>query len=214
MIDKPAGLLSVPGKGADKQDCVASRVREMFPKGDGPLIVHRLDMDTSGLLVLGLTRASQAALSVQFERREIEKAYVAIVDTLGDARIADEGEVDLPIRTDVDDRPRQIVDFVHGKASRTRYRVLGREADRARLHLEPLTGRTHQLRVHCASPARMSNARGEPVAGGLGAPILGDPLYGRHEGRDATRLMLHAQLLAFRHPALGRWMEFRSEMRA
>jgi tRNA pseudouridine32 synthase / 23S rRNA pseudouridine746 synthase len=189
VVNKPAGLLSVPGKGPANQDCVASRARAMFPAAIGPLIVHRLDMDTSGLLVLGLTPQAQRDLSKQFEQRTTSKAYIAVVAGIIEA---DAGEVSLPIRTDIDDRPRQIVDFTHGKPSITRFAVLARDASpRTRLRLVPITGRTHQLRVHCAA--------------GLHTPIVGDPLYG--DRALAPRMLLHAAELAFNHPATGERIE-------
>jgi tRNA pseudouridine32 synthase/23S rRNA pseudouridine746 synthase len=189
VINKPPRFLSVPGKGPANQDCVASRARDLFPDAVGPLIVHRLDMDTSGLLVLGLTPHAQRELSRQFEQRLTSKAYIAVV--AGDLS-QDEGEVALPIRTDIDNRPHQIVDFTHGKPSITRFTVLSRGPGRTRLRLIPVTGRTHQLRVHCAS--------------GLRTPIVGDPLYG-----DATispRMLLHAAELGFTHPVTHTSLRF------
>jgi tRNA pseudouridine32 synthase / 23S rRNA pseudouridine746 synthase len=205
VVDKPVGMLSVPGKGEAKADCVAARVRAMFPSATGPLVVHRLDMETSGLLVLGLDEEAQRELSGQFERRETRKAYVALVETFGREVRDDVGAIDLPLRADLDRRPIQIVDFTRGRPAQTRYRVLAREIDRVRLRLEPITGRTHQLRVHCADPR------------GLGTPIVGDSLYGAglngHKGMDDlaqeghdNRLMLHAAELAFRAPG-GGWIE-------
>jgi tRNA pseudouridine32 synthase / 23S rRNA pseudouridine746 synthase len=195
VVDKPAGLLSVPGKGEANQDCVAARVREMFPDASGPLVVHRLDMDTSGLMVLGLDAAAQRDLSMQFERRTTFKRYVAIVDGVMEAET---GEVDLPMRLDVDRRPVQIVDHDHGKASLTRWRVIKNEGECSRVELEPVTGRTHQLRVHMAA---------------IGHAILGDPLYGeqpRTRGM-APRLCLHASVLEFDDPASGERVRVRSE---
>jgi tRNA pseudouridine32 synthase / 23S rRNA pseudouridine746 synthase len=190
VIDKPSGLLSVPGKGEHKQDCVPARVRLLFPKATGPLVVHRLDMETSGLLVLGLDADAQRELSGQFERRETEKRYIALLR--GDVA-QDQGEVSLPIRPDIDNRPYQIVDHVHGRPAITRYRVLSREIDRTRVEFTPVTGRSHQLRVHAAL--------------GMGCPIVGDVLYGDGEGE---RLMLHAAELGFREPGTQRWVEARS----
>lgn len=195
-MDKPAGMLSVPGKGANKQDCVASRVAAMFPGATGPLVVHRLDMETSGLLVLGLDPGAQRSLSAQFEARSVEKAYVALVEG---APAHDAGTITLPLRPDVSNRPIQIVDAAHGRPAVTRWRVLSREVDRTRVEFQPLTGRTHQLRVHAASPG---------PRGGLGHPIIGDTLYG---GPAAERLMLHAAMLSFLDPDSGRRLEFRSE---
>lgn len=191
VVDKPAGLLAVPGRGPDKADCVASRVRIAFPDAEGPMVVHRLDMETSGLMVLALDPDAQRHLSRQFQDRRVDKSYVALVgpDVRGDS-----GDIDLPLRADIDNRPIQIVDHDQGKAARTRWRVLSRETDRTRLHLEPETGRTHQLRVHLAS--------------GLGRPILGDSLYG--SGDPSPRLMLHASMLSILDPDGGRRVEFDS----
>lgn len=185
-------MLSVPGKGPEKADCVAARIAARFPAATGPLIVHRLDMETSGLMVLALTAEAQRDLSGQFERRVVEKAYVAL---LGDGPpIADQGEIDLPLRLDVERRPLQIVDHERGRPALTRWRVLAHEVDRVRVRFEPVTGRTHQLRVHAAA--------------GLRRPIIGDGLYG---GEPASRLMLHASELSFLEPGTRRRVEFRSE---
>jgi len=195
VVEKPAGMLSVPGKGEGKQRCVVSRVRELFPQAQGPLIVHRLDMDTSGVLVLGLTPAAQAALSKQFEERRVSKRYVALLD--GIVHHADEGVVDAPLRLDVRNRPYQVHDWLHGRGALTRWRVLSLETDRTRVMLEPITGRTHQLRLHAALP--------RPI--GIGHPILGDPLYG--SAASAERLLLHAGELKFSDPGSGRGVSFR-----
>ncbi|MEO0511330.1 MAG: RNA pseudouridine synthase [Planctomycetota bacterium] len=189
VVDKPAGLLSVPGK--TEPDCAAARVAGLFPDATGPLVVHRLDMDTSGLLVFGLDPGAQRRLSTEFENRRVEKTYLAIVG--GPVR-SETGTIDLPMRVDWPNRPRQIVDHADGKPSVTRYRVLAREPDRTLLALTPETGRTHQLRVHCAE--------------GLGVPILGDPLYGSLD--SAPRLLLHAWRLAFRPPGERRLRGFTS----
>jgi tRNA pseudouridine32 synthase/23S rRNA pseudouridine746 synthase len=206
VVDKPPNFLSVPGKGEHKQDCVASRVRGMFPNASGPLVVHRLDWETSGLLVLALDADAQRGLSMQFEQRRVLKRYTALVDGLvaGDA-----GEITLPIRADPERRPLQVVDQDRGSPSRTLWRVLARETDRTRIEFEPVTGRTHQLRVHAAAPHGLT-----PASSGLGHPILNDPLYGPGGGPGAPapggRLMLHASHLAFREPGGERLMEFRS----
>lgn len=202
MVDKPEGLLSVPGKGEANQDCVVSRVRAMFPRAVGPLVVHRLDMDTSGLLVVGLTVEAQRALSGEFEARRVEKAYVALVE--GDD-VPDEGLIDVPIRMDPANRPYQVIDWVDGRPAQTRFRVLSREVDRTRVRFEPITGRTHQLRVHAAAARVLTRVVGQWVPGGLGAPILGDVLYGKGV-RTGNRLMLHASSLRFRSPS-GEWIE-------
>lgn len=190
VIVKPAGMLSVPGKGPDKQDCAATRIPRMFPKATGPIVVHRLDMETSGLLVYALDAQTQRELSMLFESRQVDKCYVALLDGL---LPHDSGEIDLPLRPDIDNRPVQIVDHVHGRPAQTRYTVLARETDRTRVRFVPLTGRTHQLRVHAAI--------------GLRHPIVGDVLY---NGSTADRLMLHAAMLAFIHPRTGRRVEFNS----
>lgn len=192
VVDKPAGMLSVPGK--QEPDCAAARVRAMFPDARGPLVVHRLDMDTSGLLVFGLDPGAQRELSIEFESRRVEKVYLAMVE--GSVR-RDAGVIDLPLRVDWPNRPMQIVDHGSGKPAVTRYRVLAREPDRTLVGLVPVTGRTHQLRVHCAV------GRGQ---GGLGSPILGDPLYG--DGASSPRLLLHAWRLGFRPPRSKRMALF------
>jgi len=201
-IDKPAGLLSVPGRGADKQDCVASRVRAMFPEATGPITVHRLDMETSGVMLVALDAGAHRALSMQFERRTVAKRYTAVLD--GELE-RDAGTVTLRHRVDLDDRPRQILDDEHGKEAVTRWRVVQRRATgdgraRTRVEFEPVTGRSHQLRVAAATPIER---------GGLGAPIAGDSLYG--DARSAPRLLLHASLLAFDDPDSNERIEVRSD---
>lgn len=203
VIDKPSGLLSVPGKGPDKSDCAAARVRKLFPSAIGPLVVHRLDMDTSGLMVFALDPDSQRNLSRQFERRTVAKAYTALVDGLIDA---DSGEISAPLRLDVDRRPFRVFDPVQGQTALTRWTVLSRETDRTRVRFEPVTGRTHQLRVHAAL------ARPH----GLGHHILGDVLYGpggdvgTHAPTESLRLMLHASELEFHDPETGARVRFES----
>jgi tRNA pseudouridine32 synthase / 23S rRNA pseudouridine746 synthase len=189
VIDKPHGLLSVPGRDASLTDSVLTRLRARYPNATGPLLAHRLDLDTSGLLVAALDGRTHAALQRQFLHRDVDKRYVALIEGVvkGDA-----GTITLPLRVDLDDRPRQIVDPVHGKPAVTDWRVLQREAHHTRVALHPRTGRTHQLRVHAAHPQ------------GLGAPIVGDPLYG-HAG---LRLHLHAEALSFVHPATGQRLSF------
>lgn len=191
MVDKPASLLSVPGKGPEKQDCAAARVREMFPRATGPLTVHRLDMETSGLLLLALDAEAHRLLSGQFQRREVAKRYIAILDG---APAVEEGVVTLRQRLDIDNRPMQILDEEQGKEAVTQWRLLERlaapdGAARSRVEFEPITGRSHQLRLAAATPTRL---------GGLGAPIAGDSLYG--DPASAERLMLHAARLAFTDP--------------
>lgn len=181
VVDKPVGLLSVPGRSGALQDSVLTRLRAQHP---ALTVVHRLDLDTSGLLLAAKDAATHAALQRQFAAREVEKRYVAVLDGApGD----DGGVIDLALRVDLDDRPRQIHDPVHGKRAVTEWRVLDRTGARTRVALVPRTGRTHQLRVHAAHPL------------GLAAPIVGDRLYGRED----RRLMLHAEALAFTHPHRG-----------
>jgi tRNA pseudouridine32 synthase / 23S rRNA pseudouridine746 synthase len=176
VVNKPAGLLSVPGRGEDKQDCLSARIGRDFPDA---LIVHRLDMATSGLLVFARGIEIQRRLSEMFRERLVTKHYVAIV---AGKLLPEKGEVDLPIIADWPNRPLRKIDAELGKASLTKYRVLAQHADSSRVELEPVTGRTHQLRVHMMA---------------IGHPIIGDNLYG---GPAAARLMLHARMLSFAHP--------------
>ncbi|MEX2218742.1 MAG: RluA family pseudouridine synthase [Phycisphaerales bacterium] len=203
VIEKPPWMLSVPGKGPAKADCVPARIAARYPRARGPLIVHRLDMETSGLMVLGLDEDAQRDLSRQFEERVVEKQYVALVRATASPpratpradplQTSDHGELSLPLRADLDNRPYQIVDPIHGREAITRWRLLARETDRLRILFEPLTGRTHQIRIHAAL--------------GLGRPIIGDLLYG---GDPADRLMLHASRLSFLDPATRARVEFDS----
>lgn len=188
VVNKPSGLLSVPGRSAALQDCVVSRLRERYPQATGPLVVHRLDLDTSGLLLVAKNQTVASALQRLFSLREVEKHYVAWLD--GDVA-ADHGHITLPLRVDIDDRPRNIHDPVFGKPAHTEWRVLAREPGRTRVQLTPHTGRSHQLRVHSAHPQ------------GLDAPIVGDRLYGRTAPHDDERLLLHAQRIGFVHPVTG-----------
>ena len=194
VLNKPPGLLSVPGKGDDKQDCLSARVQKIYP---GALIVHRLDMATSGLMLMALDPAIQAALSKSFERRKIQKRYVAVVNGLTTARTpcSDWQMIDLPIALDWPNRPLRII-HEDGKPSQTRLRVLHDDAaaHTTRIELEPITGRSHQLRVHLKA---------------LGHPILGDRLYAPVDIQvKATRLLLHACALRFVHPASGKDLIF------
>ncbi|KFE68260.1 RluA family pseudouridine synthase [Hyalangium minutum] len=189
VVDKPAGLLSVPARDTSVTDSVLARLRARYPRAMGPLLVHRLDLDTSGLLVAALDPETYVDLQRQFTGREVQKRYVAWL--AGDAR-GERGTIDFPMRVDLEDRPRQIYDPVHGKAAVTEWQVLERRGGRTRVAFFPLTGRTHQLRVHAAHPL------------GLGAPIVGDRLYGHEEGR----LHLHAEALSFRHPKTGQQLSF------
>lgn len=184
-VNKPAGMLSVPGKG--DAPSVWSWARAHFPEATGPLLVHRLDMDTSGVLLIAKDPETHRQLQQLFETRHIKKRYVALLDgTVTD----DEGFIRLPLCPNPDDRPRQMVSTAHGKAAVTRFKVLSRSCGQTRVAFYPLTGRTHQLRVHAAHPE------------GLDTPIVGDNLYGRR----ASRLFLHAETVAFRHFKTGRWV--------
>ncbi|MFM2354396.1 MAG: ribosomal large subunit pseudouridine synthase [Pseudomonadota bacterium] len=188
VVDKPAGLLSVPGKGEHLSDCMIARVRKIFPDA---LLVHRLDLDTSGVMVFALTRHAQRFLSMEFEKRQTRKVYLARLWGHLDPK---EGRVDLPLIVDWPNRPRQHVDPVNGKPAQTDWRVVRHDPDgTTRVRLYPLTGRSHQLRVHMLS---------------LGHPILGDPLYSSGPARAFPRLMLHAESLKFRHPEAGKGMSF------
>jgi tRNA pseudouridine32 synthase / 23S rRNA pseudouridine746 synthase len=193
VIDKPSGLLSCPGRDPSLYDSVQTRVPLVFPQASGSVLVHRLDQPTSGLMVVALVALAHLSLRRQFDARTITKRYVAVLDG---AVIPNEGDIDLPHRLDVDRRPHQMYDAVHGKVSRTRFTVLSREAGHTRVSFEPITGRTHQLRVHASHPL------------GLGCPIAGDALYG--DVTSAPRLLLHACDLAFDHPSDGRRCSFSS----
>ncbi len=189
VLNKPSGLLSVPGRGDDKADCLASRVQMQFPDA---LVVHRLDMSTSGILVMARSLDAQRALSRSFELRATEKRYIAVVD----GRLEGEGEVNLPLTNDWPNRPRQMVDFERGKSALTRWRALDYDPHRhaTRVELTPVTGRSHQLRVHMLA---------------LGHPILGDDLYASPQGlAKAERLLLHACFLAIPHPITQQQLAF------
>ncbi|PSR15242.1 MAG: RNA pseudouridine synthase [Bacteroidetes bacterium] len=187
VINKPAEFLSVPGRNV--QDSVQLRVKAKYPDATGPLVVHRLDMSTSGLMLLAKTQEAYKILQSQFIRRTIQKRYVALLEG---GVVGDQGTIDLPLRVDLDDRPRQLVCYEHGKKAHTEWQVVERAHGQTRIHFFPHTGRTHQLRVHAAHPL------------GLNTPIIGDDLYGnKHD-----RLCLHAESLTFRHPATKEWMTF------
>ena len=194
VLDKPAGLLSVPGRGPDKQDCASIRAQAQWPDA---LIVHRLDMATSGLLLLARGAALQRSLSMAFESRDVHKRYVAIV---AGHMAQDSGEIHQPLLADWPNRPRQKVTPA-GKPSLTRWRVLAREQDalgrpQTRLELEPVTGRTHQLRVHLQH---------------IGHPMLGDTLYADADvSARSQRLLLHASELALTHPVSGAALHWHS----
>lgn len=195
VLDKPAGLLCVPGKGEDKQDCLSSRVQQRHADAR---VVHRLDMATSGLLVMALGASAQRSLNDAFASREVRKRYVAVVDGLLGSPGANWEVIDLPILLDWPNRPRRIID-PQGKPSCTRWRVLQHNpaAQTTRLELEPVTGRSHQLRVHLQA---------------LRHPILGDALYGTPASQaKAARLLLHATRLELTHPVSRQAMVFTSD---
>ena len=193
ILNKPSGLLSVPGRGEDKQDCLISRVQTEYSDA---LIVHRLDMSTSGLMVIARGKEIERSLSILFQKRKVDKKYIAVVD---DIVTPDFGEIDLPIMTDWPNRPKQKVDFKDGKSSQTKYTVLSYDKNNntTRLELTPLTGRTHQLRIHLQS---------------IKHAILGDELYANKEAiKKSPRLLLHACYLSFTHPVTDELIEVNSK---
>ncbi|WP_319530051.1 RluA family pseudouridine synthase [uncultured Cohaesibacter sp.] len=188
IIDKPSGLLSVPGKDEAHWDCVEFRAQKVL--GDAR-IVHRLDMDTSGIMVLALNDASHRNLGRQFEKRKVQKSYIARV---WGVMAEDAGHVDLPLICDWPNRPKQMVSFEHGKKATTDWEVLARDERSTLVRLTPHTGRSHQLRVHMQS---------------LGHVIMGDRFYAEGDAlASADRLLLHAERLGLIHPAIGAWMDF------
>lgn len=186
LVRKPDLLLSVPGRHPLNKDCLVSRLQQSYPSAS---IVHRLDLDTSGIMVIPLNKASHAHISRQFQQRQVEKSYIAIVyGVLGE----DRGEVDLPIACDWENRPRQLICHQRGRQALTRFEVLERGVDRTRVLLRPVTGRSHQLRIHMRE---------------IGHPILGCDMYAHPQALAmAPRLLLHASTLAFAHPATGEWL--------
>jgi len=190
VLDKPSGLLSVPGRGPDLQDCLASRVQQAFPNA---LVVHRLDRDTSGLILMALDREAQREISRQFEQRQVHKAYECVVSGRPDQTT---GLIDLPIARDYDHPPRYKIDSVHGRASQTRWHLIETTTTGSRLEIRPITGRSHQIRLHLAT---------------LGHPILGDPLYANQAAfAAADRLLLHARDLQLAHPDTGQTISWQS----
>ena len=206
VVDKPAGMLTVPGK--DKNATSALEIVSKMlraagakdpdpqspppnPRAEGALEVHRLDQATSGLVVFAKSKEAQSALRQQFEQRTVSKTYIALLEG---KPLKEKGIIDLPLRPDLDDRPRQVVDYEHGKRAVTQYRVLEHHGNRTLVEFKPLTGRTHQLRVHASHPQ------------GLHCPIVGDMLY----GTAAPRLCLHAQSINFTHPITGERMHLRT----
>ncbi|MCV2881945.1 RluA family pseudouridine synthase [Actibacterium sp. XHP0104] len=187
VVNKPAGLLSVPGRGEHLADCLITRIQAVFPEA---LLVHRLDRDTSGVMVFALTPDAQRNLGRQFENRQVKKTYVARVSGRLEPKT---GTVDLPLIVDWPNRPLQMVDHENGKPAVTDWRVMRYEEDATRVRLYPQTGRSHQLRVHMLAQ---------------GHPILGDPFYATGPAREAPRMMLHAESLRIRHPDGGVGMTF------
>lgn len=190
LVDKPSGLLSVPGKGEHLADCLIVRIQDAFPEA---LLVHRLDRDTSGVMVFALTKPAQRHLGLQFEKRQMKKTYVARVFGRLEPR---EGTVDLPLIVDWPNRPLQHVDYENGKQAITDWKVMKYEENSTRVRLFPQTGRSHQLRVHMRE---------------IGHQILGDPFYATGEARNAPRLMLHAESLRLRHPDGGKGLTFKAK---
>lgn len=190
IVNKPEGLLSVPGKGDALSDCLITRLQAIFPE---TLLVHRLDRDTSGVMVFARTRYAQRHLGLQFEKRMIKKTYVARVWGVPDEK---GGTIDLPLIVDWDNRPRQMVCHETGKQAQTEWKKTSSDGATSRLRLSPKTGRSHQLRVHCLS---------------MGHPILGDPFYATGEAAAFDRMMLHSEELRLKHPQGGISMKFRSK---
>ena len=200
ILDKPSGLLSVPGRGEDKQDCLISRAQTQWPEA---LTVHRLDMATSGLMVIARSPDMQRKLSQAFELREVSKTYEAVVSGVlqtNKASIADDWQnIQIPLLIDWPNRPKSKVDWEHGKPSHTQWRVMSSDLENAtRVAIKPITGRTHQLRLHMMA---------------IGHAILGDALYASPEIQaKSNRLLLHARDLQFKHPVTAKWMTFESKV--
>lgn len=194
VVNKPGGLLSVPGRGPDKQDCVVNRVRTLYPDIIQQAAVHRLDMYTSGIMLIARTKNMHRLLSIQFEQRKVKKEYIAILDGIIKGT---EGIIELAFRLDPDNRPYQIHDPKQGKTGITRWKNIGTTHEQSRVLFFPLTGRTHQLRLHSAHPL------------GLGIPIVGDALYGH--GEEGDQMFLHASALSFFHPETGKHLNFSSQ---
>jgi tRNA pseudouridine32 synthase/23S rRNA pseudouridine746 synthase len=203
ILNKPSGLLSVPGRGEDKQDCLIARAQSQWPEA---LTVHRLDMATSGLMVIARGPETQRKLSHAFEIREVSKSYEAIVSGVLQAEVTDPADpaerwqdIQMPLLIDWPNRPKSKVDWEHGKPSHTQWRVMGSALGNAtRVELKPITGRTHQLRLHMMA---------------IGHAILGDALYAPPEVQaQSSRLLLHARILRFKHPVTAKWMVFESKV--
>ncbi|NDV48208.1 MULTISPECIES: RluA family pseudouridine synthase [unclassified Salipiger] len=189
VVDKPAGLLSVPGKGPELADCLIERLKQAFPQ---VLLVHRLDRDTSGVMVFALTPHAQRHIGQQFEYRRTKKTYLARVAGKLEPKT---GHIDLPLIVDWPNRPKQMVCHETGKPAQTDWRVIKCSDEESRVHLMPLTGRSHQLRVHMLAQ---------------GHPILGDPFYAPETAANYPRMMLHAEELRLRHPDGGLGLKFRA----
>jgi tRNA pseudouridine32 synthase / 23S rRNA pseudouridine746 synthase len=187
VANKPAGLLSVPGKLAGREDCLVARLQAAHWD---TLLVHRLDCDTSGVMIFARTKQAQGFLGQEFEKRRAKKTYRARV---WGQLAPDEGHIDLPLCADWPNRPRQMVDHINGRPAQTDWQVTERDRNTTRVQLFPLTGRSHQLRVHMLAQ---------------GCPILGDPIYATGMARDFPRLMLHAETLSLHHPSSGDWVTF------
>ena len=190
IINKPAGLLSVPGRGPLLADCLITRIQADYPTA---LLVHRLDRDTSGVMVFALSPYAQRHLGLQFEKRQTRKTYIARV--FGKVQM-DSGKLDLPIIVDWPNRPKQKICYETGRTAITDWQVIKRLETETRIKLTPQTGRSHQLRIHMLA---------------LGHPILGDPFYGNPESQNVERLMLHSYRLSLRHPDGGEMMDFRAK---
>lgn len=193
VVEKPSGMLAVPGRGADKQDCVVNRIKKLFPKCIDQPAVHRLDMYTSGLMVIALTAEAHRHVSKQFEGRLVQKRYIALLDGLLKKK---SGEIELAFRLDPDNRPYQVYDPVQGKVGISKWRKIRIEGNRTRVEFTPLTGRTHQLRLHASHEL------------GLNCPIIGDRLYGN--GKEGDQMLLHASYLQFQHPQNAETVLFES----
>lgn len=187
VFNKPAGLLSVPGRGEHKQDSASTRMQNVFPDAE---IVHRLDCHTSGVMLMAMNKTMQRELSKCFHDRKIDKEYIAVVN--GKVR-ASRGTIEAPMRARPEQRPHQLIDYEQGKTAVTEWVSIGFDGDTTRLLLKPITGRTHQLRVHCQY---------------MGYPIVGDRLYGNDVDKDQPRMLLHAAAVKFRHPYSGKLEKF------
>jgi len=199
VVEKPEELLSVPGTGPGKSDCVISRVKESFPQATGPMTVHRLDLPTSGCMIVALTPDTQRTLSLQFERREVKKEYEAILDGDVEPEVhGTYGRIELATKVDWEQRPKQMV-HPEGKIGVTDWVVMRRMTDKTRVLFRPVTGRTHQIRVHASHPD-----------GGLGCPIVGDRFYG--DAFLSPRLLLHSRMVEFMNPDTGTWLKVHSKV--